>query len=735
MPGAAPPAPAERELSLLDLMHVLWRRKTLIAAIVVTGVGMTVAALAVLPRTYVARTLLLIDPDRGDQGDTASALAAQSLDTATIDSQVQLLGSRSLARDVVLGLGLKDNGELNANAPSLGIGITPYFQNLLGSAEAQVQELPLGEPSSNGGDDGPKALVVDRFLERLSVGREGKTYVISIAYASQDGELAARIANGVAEYYLVGQLAQKYASARRNAERLSDRLTQAKTQQETDQEALRAFRSANIAAQADRTGREGEQLVQLNRELVDASVERQAKETKFGRIREMARRGEITAPMDEIGPSVMLSQLNALKAQAMRREAELAAQFGDKHPRIIDARREVHELGARIDMEQQAFLREYEASVQVARAREQALQRELSRIKERSAEQDGAIIQLRALEQQADLSRRLYETLLAKSEAGAPADGMQRPDARVISEAITPSSPVFPRPRLIMGVALTISLIVALIAVYLAELADRGFRTASEIQSELGLANLGMLPALRRRKEDPTPEAYVLDRPQSRLAEAVRSVLADLLVERGSGQARVVMVTSCLPGEGKTTLSLCLARLAAAEGMRTLLIDADLRHPRVHELFGPKLLPGLGELLRGEVSLDACLKLDDRTGLVVMPGSKRLSQPARLLGEEGIGRILERARSAFDLIVIDTAPLLAVADARLIAPHTDAALLVVRWQHTPRTLVQSCLASLQPIRGKLKGAVLSRVDLKRQARYGYGDTPWEQLRLAGYYAD
>lgn len=721
--------PAERELSLLDLVHVLWRRKGLIVIIMVVGVGLTAAGLAVLPQTFVARSLVLIDPDRSSRpNEASSALASQSLDGATIDSQVQLLASRSLARAVVSSLGLADSEELSSTSPSPALQYLMRLQQFFGRAVADEHDPPA-EP----GDRLPRS--IDRFLDRLSIGREGKTYVISIAYASADPQTAAQVANAVAEHYLVEQLAQKIAAAKRTSEWLTERLVQAKAQQDADQEALRAFREHNIGAQPDRTGREGEQLVQLSRELVTASVERQGKEAKFVRIRELARRGEMSTPIDEVGPSVMLTQLNALKAQALRREAELSAQFGDRHPKIIDARREVVELTSRIESEQQAFLRDFDGSVQVARAKEQALQRELDRLKQRSAEQDGAAIGLKHLEQQADLSRRLYETLLARSEAGSQVESGQRPDARVISEAIAPSSPVFPRPKLILGVALTISLIVALVAVYLAELAERGFRTAGELEGELGLRSLAMLPAQRRRKDDPPPESYVLDRPQSRLAEAVRSVLADLLVERDSGRGKVVMISSCLPGEGKTTLSLCLARLAAAEGLRTLLIDADLRHPRVHELFGPKLLAGLGEVLRGEIRIEDALRTDARTGLVVLPGSKRLSQPARLLGQEGIGAILERARASFDLVVIDTAPLLAVADARLIGLHADAAVMVVRWQATPRTLAQACLASLAPIRGKVRGAVLSRVDLRRQARYGHGETPWAQLRLAGYYND
>ncbi len=719
--------PPRREPSLLDLLAALRRRLGLITLVCLLGCGLSVALLGLVPRTYLARTLVLIDPDRSRPGDPPG-LAGGALDSAMVDSQAQILASRSLARDIVINLRLIEDPELRAPLPSPGRFLAAAWERLAGAPTADA----LTDPLDTGED--PVGELVDRFLERLVVAREGKTYVIAIGFKSAEPDKAARIANAVAEHYLLAQLAGKVDSAQRTAAWLAERLAAARAQHEADLAALNAFRERGVASAAERGGRDSERLLQLEREQVAAVLERTAKEARIARLRELVRRGEPVAPGEDLGSSTLLQNLSALKAQSLRREAELKAEYGDRHPRIIDARREVAELEARIEAEQAALLREQEGLLQIARAREQALQRELDRVKARSAEVDRAGQELKALEQQAEISRRLYESYLGQVERSAQGEAAQRPDARVISEAVPPASPAFPRPRLVLSVALTVSLLVGLVAAYLAELADRGFRTAEDLREALGLVPLALLPRLAGRSAGP-PEAHLLDRPGGRLAEGVRAVLASLLGRPATGRGRVVLVTSCLPGEGKTTLAMCLGRLAAGEGLRTLLVDADLRRPRVRELLGPEPRPGLAELLRGECTLETALRVDAPSGLVVLPGSQRAGQPTRLLGADGLGRLLAAARERFDLVLIDTAPLVAVADARLIAPLVDQAVLVVRWSDTPRDLAAATLAGARELEGKLAGAVLNRVDLRKEARYGRSGGRAARLALAGYYAD
>ena len=242
------------------------------------------------------------------------------------------------------------------------------------------------------------------------------------------------------------------------------------------------------------------------------------------------------------------------------------------------------------------------------------------------------------------------------------------------------------------------------------------------------------------RRAGIAPQDYALDRPRSRYAEALREVLTGLLLRRaGEGEpasrARVVLVTSALPNEGKSTLTLSLARAAAAEGLRVMVIDADLRKPALHDLVGLKPGAGLVEVLRREVPLADALATDPRLPLKLLPGSKRLSQPTRLLGPDGIGALLTALRPSFDLILVDSAPLVAVVDAKLLAKLADAVLFVVRYGSTRRDFCDSALRGLRESGAAVAGAVLSQVDLRRHARSGAGDAGFAYARLGEYYAD
>ncbi|MFZ1428206.1 MAG: CpsD/CapB family tyrosine-protein kinase, partial [Geminicoccaceae bacterium] len=199
--------------------------------------------------------------------------------------------------------------------------------------------------------------------------------------------------------------------------------------------------------------------------------------------------------------------------------------------------------------------------------------------------------------------------------------------------------------------------------------------------------------------------------------------------------ARVVLVTSALPGEGKSTLTLSLARIAAAEGLRVMVVDADLRKPALHELVGLKQGAGLVEVLRREVPLADAIAVDPRLPIKLLPGSRRLLQPTRLLAQDGFGALLAALRPAFDLILVDSAPLVAVVDAKLLAKLADSVLLVVRYSTTRRDFCELSLRGLRESGAVVAGAVLSQVDLRRHARSGAGDAGFAYARLGEYYAD
>jgi Mrp family chromosome partitioning ATPase len=335
-----------------------------------------------------------------------------------------------------------------------------------------------------------------------------------------------------------------------------------------------------------------------------------------------------------------------------------------------------------------------------------------------------------------ELDRRLYEGLVQRASAEAD-QAAPAADARVISEAVPPTSPSFPKPRLLASLGGTVGLALALFLVYLLESSDRGFAGPDEVQEGLALPTLALVPELPASSSGPAPQDYPLEKPRSRYAEALRDILAALQLDpHAGGPGQVVLLTSVLPDEGKSTLALSLGRLGVAEGLRVLVIDADLRRPSIHALAGLRPGPGLIELLRGEVPPEEVIHTDPRSsGLHILASSGRLSQPTRFLTPDRLGRVFQVVRTRFDLVIVDAAPLAAVADPRLLAPLADKTLLLIRHASTRRELCLPMLASLRATGATIAGVVLSRTDLRRYqdtTRYRLGAA---QASLARYYAD
>jgi polysaccharide biosynthesis transport protein len=715
-----------KELSFPELVAVLYRRRWLLLAGVVAGGLAGIAAAVAIPPVFTAQALLLLEPRPA--GATAAAAAAGStmpgsaaLDAGVVDSQARILASRSLAREVIDRLGLADDPELTEDPGRLA----RLADRLAGAAQAAAPTATPAVPPDP----------VGRFLDRLTVRRDGRSYVIAVGYRSGEPEKAARVANAVAELYRAGQRAQKMTAALRAQGRLNEQRELARAALEGAEARLRAFRAASEGARGDGLGVKDLELAELNRQLVLAAAERTARETRLVRLREG---GGDAAGAD--GGSPLLQNLGALKAELLRKEAELAGRYGERHPRLQDLRAERTELDARIAEERRARLRDLDAEVAAARARERTLAAGLEALKGRALRQDEAARGAGELEREVELNRRLYEGLVERASAVADLAVQHEPDARVISEAVPPTTPAFPKPNLLVSLGATAGLTLALVLLYLLESRDRGLLDAADVHATLGLPALALVPELPAAKGGAAPQDHALEKPRSRYAEALRDVLASLLPDAGGDGGgrggRVVLLTSALPDEGKSTLALSLGRLAASEGLRAVAVDLDLRRPSLHALAGLRPGPGVVELLRGEVGPESVVQADPRSGLRLLLASGRLGQPTRLLGPDRLGRLLDLLRTRFDLVILDAPPLAAVADARLLAPLADRTLLLVRHGATRGELCAAAAAGLRAAGPGLAGVVLTRVDPRRQRRREADHAgAAASARLARYYAD
>ena len=703
-------AASPKDNLLIDIIHTINHYRLFVFAVLLTGAGLVAIALGLINPIYRAEAIVLIAPmEAVSNRDMVRSTGFGDTD-AVVESQVRVLGSRQLAQTIT--------AEMSPDEwPA-------------------AQELWITWPWA-GGDETASDYqqLTDRFLKGLSVARDGKSNAIKVAFESTDPHRAARFANAVAEQYLADQLTQKSEISQRATAWLAGQVQAVQVELDAAESALSLFLEKSNERNENGIAVQSDDLVNIKRDLASASADRAAKQVALRRIRDAAPSADFVSAYEDLGGSPVLQRLFELKNRAVRREAELSSQFGARHPQIIDIKSEIRELSSRIYAERMAMVERLASEVEQATVREATLQRELNGLKSQTLTQRDVANEIESLEREVDLSRRQYEDYISRFQAAADREYVHVPDGRVLSAAVPPEYPHFPNAPLFAGATLLASLASALLLIFVREQTDRGFRSAREIETVLGLPCLTLVPKMSiGRSADLETHDYVKVRPQSRLAESLRGLLSTVKTQQERGS--VIIISSAMPDEGKTTTAVSLARVAACEGLRTVLIDADLRRPRVQLMLGEPIAPGLIDYLQRGVGFEQVIRHARSAGEPdVILGARRPQAPVSVLAQDGMAQLLARLRGSHDLILIDTAPLAAVADARMLARFADSVLMLVRWNSTPKALVEHCIQRLREAGANSIACVMTQVDLKRYARQGTAQGSIASRQLAAYYSD
>jgi capsular exopolysaccharide synthesis family protein len=393
-------------------------------------------------------------------------------------------------------------------------------------------------------------------------------------------------------------------------------------------------------------------------------------------------------------------------------------------------------LDGKIDEEIQRFVDSARNDVDVAASHVASLQASLRDAENRGAGQNQANVQLTALQSAATSARAMYEAFLGRLNQTQGQEGIQTPDARIISKPELPTSPSYPKKTLAIGVSIPAGLILGLMLAFMAERLDSGFRTTAEIERSLGLPVLATVPEVAAPKEgDPiNATELVIKKPTSSFAEAVRGLQLGLTLSNVDKQPKVVVITSSVPSEGKTTIALSLARIAARGGMRAVVVDGDMRRPNVANTAELDACDkGIIEYLTDLAGLEEVLHGDRLSDAKILPCLSTPASPTDVLASNAMRKLVAALRDRFDLVIIDSAPVLPVNDTKILSLLADAVLLVIRWEKTPRDAAVNAVRILQDVRAPVAGIALTRADNERFRYYSYGYQSY--YHYTKYYAD
>ena len=710
----APLGGADRGLALGAILAVLRRRRGAIALCALVLPALVGLALSRITPRYTATTAVIYEPSEYVLRELQSILRVDPTSDTIMASQVEIVRGLGIAERLAERLKLSERAEFNAalRAPS---PLRRLLARLSGPGEA-----PSAEDVRRDTIGATQAAIAVRPVK--------SSHVLEIGFTAADPALAAQAANLAAELYIQDQLEAKVAAVRRANAWLESRIGELRRDVRESDGRIAAYRAGQGLSPGVQAGLDTERSSRLNADLLGARNELAQLQ---GRL-DAARGRAGAAAQAAVAPSVIL-----LRGKQEEYSAQLQAmltRLGPNHPSAIALRNQVNDAERAVGAEVARVVAATEADMRAVRARAASLEQALKESQAQQGRNAEAQIPLSAMERDAEASRSLLQTVLDGVQRTAQQTAIERADARVISRALTPAQPSSPRAALLLVAAFLLGALLGLVVAWLMEISDSTLRSGDEVRGLLAVPCFALVPELMRLQLGRMAVAdYIAHRPLSPFSEQLRALRAGLWL--GLKQPKVIAVTAARPDEGKTTTTLALARSAAMNGERVVVLDCDLRQPGLGRLLDSETLLGLTDHLQGRAGLEQILRRDKLTSLEFIPAGGADTPGQGLFMSAAMEQLLVRLRETHDLILLDAPPAAAMTDARIIARLADTTLFCVRWHHTPRSVVCHAVELLGEAQAKLVGVVLTRVDVKIHARSGFADAEVYHPRYGGYFRE
>lgn len=650
------------------------RRRMMIMIIV--GVAAAVAAFAYLmmrPPEYTATSLVIINPRQENVVRTQDLVGQLPRDSSTIDSEIERLRSSALMGDLAEALGLATESGNGATRPTQGIG---------GS---------------------------------INVRRRGMTYVIEISARSTDPERAQLIANTYADVYIASQVNARIDTAQRANSWLSRRLAELREDVQAKESAAENYRMQSGLLDAQGSSLAETQITNVQTQVLQAQADLAEREARYRQLQELRASG---APLDAIGNAInsdTVRQLRAREAEIAQRQSELEQRYLDTHPAVQAVRAEREDITRQIEREIQRITINLGNEVSVARARLATLQGSLRAAAGDLNENSSSSVRLRELEREATASRQVYEAYLQRYQEIADQDQLNISDARLMTYADLPSSPSSPKLRIALALAMALGLMLGIGAGVVAEILDQSVKNADDLEAKVGHPAIASIPTISKRMMRQMPPAerhpsgYLVGRPMSAFTEALRVLRTVIVYSKLDFSVKVVAVTSALPDEGKTTISMCLARVAAMSGQKVVVVDCDLRKQSINDVIDIETDVGILQVLAGEAPWRSAIVRDPNSDAHVLPVATSGFTPRDVFGSDAMERLVGELRQHYDLVILDCAPILAVAETRVLVKHADTTVIVARAGRSAVGAVRSAVHQTEGAGGKVLGIALNCV--------------------------
>ena len=584
--------------------------------------------------------------------------------------------------------------------------------------------------------------VVAQVMANISLQPVRNTQLVKLSFDSHDPVLAERVPNTLAMIYIVADLEARGDTTRRSMSFLRDQAEELKQKLNESERALQVFREQEKIVVAKGVSVSGaiRQLEELESALDGARKKRLDAEARYNQVNaaRQAEPGVALESLSVVQNNSVVARFKEAEAEAERRVSETSKRYGPEHPKMVAAQSDLKavqdNVRRQVGMVVESVLKDYE----VAKANEASLERALTRAKAESQEYNRKEFTLARLERDVASNRQLYDLFTQRAKETNTGD-VPSAIARVIDTAVLPKAPFGPNKRNIIGIAMLVALAIAVSIALLLEQLDITVKTSHEVEAKLEVKAVGVLPRMRLAP-GARIERLFIDENNGSFAEGIRSIRSDLLLSGIDSPHKVVLLTSSLPEEGKTTVA-CNLAFAFSQIKKTLLVEADMRRPKIARVLGSDShRAGLSELVAGSAPLDECVYPADDSNLWVLQSGRVPLNPLELISSHRFADVMETLKQAFEVIVIDTPPLQLVSDALVLSQYATSIVYVVKSDSTPYPLARHGLTQMkrvsEPTLAGL-GAVLNQLDIDKANKYygeykGYGG---RYYRKYGYGSD
>lgn len=706
-----------REQSLSDYWRILRKRKwTVVVSIVVVFVAAGLISVRMTP-IYDAVAQIIIsqrasNPLNFKDSDQSSLNAGSQQDD--ISTQVKVMQSETMAKLVINRLNLDRRPDFAGE------------QQTMSSGGIAVSQSPTQERSR-------QEKLIRKFLKSLKVQQVPGTSLVEVKYSYPDPSLAAEIANAITSTFIEQNVKARYDSTMQAADWLSKQLADLQIKMEASQAKLVQYQKEHsIVGADDKQNLTVDKLDELNKELTQAQGDRIQKESLY--------QVAITSNPEGLGLVLQDPILMALRQQQTQLQTQyalLSTEFGSAYPKVLEVKNQLDQIDKNYREEVQNSVNRIQNDYQTALKREQMLQAALAQQTDVADQLNENAIEYKFLKQEADSNRLLYDGLLQKLKEASLAAGLDSSNIRIVDEARVPLHPARPNIPMNLEFALLIGLVGGVAIAFALEALDTTIRTPDQAESISGLPILGVIPlqssfdkavtsiakahlfkTLPRNSNLPRPLISYLE-PQSETAEAYRALRTSILLSSVSHPPRSILVTSSVPQDGKTMTCVNIGIVLAQQGKRILLIDADMRRPNIHKIFGMSGKTGLSNILTGGAKVSDAIQATVQPNLFALLAGPIPPHPSELLSSAMMQDLLKRWREEYDHIIIDTPPVLSVTDAVLLSVQTDAVILIIRSHQTSAAHVRRTRDLLQSVKASVLGVVVNAADLTSPDYYYY----------------